>query len=474
MTSYTCNIFVNDDPMPQLQNLTLPANTTPQDLQMLLNDLTEDSDNQLLYEFYIDAAPIISSLQQLNLNAERQLTITAVPQSAHKVTALSRCSNDLPGHEEAVLALQFSPNSQFLASGSGDTTIRIWDTNSCTPVRILDAHKAWVLALKFSPDSQFLASADFDGVLAVFETANWTQIGGFNVKKSMNRWITSISWQPDSQAFFTGGKDGSVKKWSRNGALLKVVFSASKCVTDVCCGGTHLIVSSEDCKVYIFDLISFRLLHEIRHAHWCNSVQTSQWYLCRFGVFGLLKLFEAFRPEIRKIAPEIKNLADFEALAPEKQLATYLKLLQNRKEMLIVTSDDHTLSIYEIQPDIKFVKKLTGHVKAVAHACFSPDGTAIASVSFDRSVRLWGADGTFLAKFHNHASEVYRVAFSADSRYFITCSKDSTCMLFSVKKRKMIRELPGHADEVYCVDWSLQGELGASAGKDRVVKIWRQ
>ena len=37
----------------------------------------------------------------------------------------------------------------------------------------------------------------------------------------------------------------------------------------------------------------------------------------------------------------------------------------------------------------------------------------------------------------------------------------------------MVRDLPGHSDEVYAVDWSLSGDIGASGGKDRVVKIWR-
>ena len=38
----------------------------------------------------------------------------------------------------------------------------------------------------------------------------------------------------------------------------------------------------------------------------------------------------------------------------------------------------------------------------------------------------------------------------------------------------MIFDLPGHADEVYGVDWApIGGDKAVSGGKDCLVKIWR-
>jgi len=34
-------------------------------------------------------------------------------------------------------------------------------------------------------------------------------------------------------------------------------------------------------------------------------------------------------------------------------------------------------------------------------------------------------------------------------------------------------DLPGHADEIYAVDWSPDGEKVASGSKDRMLRIWR-
>jgi ribosome assembly protein 4 len=33
-------------------------------------------------------------------------------------------------------------------------------------------------------------------------------------------------------------------------------------------------------------------------------------------------------------------------------------------------------------------------------------------------------------------------------------------------------DLPGHADQIYALDWDINGNYVASGGKDRQVKLW--
>jgi len=70
-------------------------------------------------------------------------------------------------------------------------------------------------------------------------------------------------------------------------------------------------------------------------------------------------------------------------------------------------------------------------------------------------------------------ASVYQVAWSADSRLLVSGSKDSTLKVWDVAKRKLMFDLPGHADEVYAVDWSPDGERVCSGSKDRRLRIWR-
>lgn len=43
--------------------------------------------------------------------------------------------------------------------------------------------------------------------------------------------------------------------------------------------------------------------------------------------------------------------------------------------------------------------------------------------------------------------------------------------VWSMQTKKMEIDLPGHADEVYAVDWSPDGERVVSGGKDKVIKV---
>jgi len=54
-----------------------------------------------------------------------------------------------------------------------------------------------------------------------------------------------------------------------------------------------------------------------------------------------------------------------------------------------------------------------------------------------------------------------------------TGSKDTTLKVWDVEKRKMMFDLPGHSDEVYCLKWSPDGQKVASGSKDKMMRIWR-
>lgn len=74
----------------------------------------------------------------------------------------------------------------------------------------------------------------------------------------------------------------------------------------------------------------------------------------------------------------------------------------------------------------------------------------------------------FVAVFRGHVEAVYQLSWSADSRMFVSCSRDSTIKVWDVKTKKLKGDLPGHADEVKIHNDDV--EIGLLSG---LVSRWR-
>ncbi|MEO7155929.1 MAG: hypothetical protein ABI039_00120, partial [Vicinamibacterales bacterium] len=69
----------------------------------------------------------------------------------------------LPGHGGGTFSVRFSPDGQFLASGGGDGTVKIWRVSDSSLVRTFNFDPSNdVYSVAFSPDGQYIAAADTD------------------------------------------------------------------------------------------------------------------------------------------------------------------------------------------------------------------------------------------------------------------------------------------------------------------------
>ena len=64
----------------------------------------------------------------------------------------------LIGHKYHVLSVVFSPNGEYLASGSSDCTIGVWRVSSGERIKTLLGHSLSVNSVVFSPNGEYLAS----------------------------------------------------------------------------------------------------------------------------------------------------------------------------------------------------------------------------------------------------------------------------------------------------------------------------
>ena len=109
----------------------------------------------------------------------------------------------------------------------------------------------------------------------------------------------------------------------------------------------------------------------------------------------------------------------------------------------------------DIEPEI-----VRGLVFSVA---FSPDGTKLASASWD-SVKLWAVEtGQYFATLANELeSSSFSVAFSPDGTKIACGSWEDRVELWDISKQKHIATFPGHTGNVRTVAFSPDGTKIAS------------
>ncbi|CAN1316699.1 Notchless protein homolog [Linum perenne] len=357
--------------------LYLPQNAGPPQLQQIVNELLKNEE-KLPYAFYISNQELLVALetylQKNKVSVEKVLPIVYQPQAVFRIRPVSRCSATIAGHSEAVLSVSFSPDGRQLASGSGDTTVRIWDLNTQTPMFTCTGHKNWVLCIAWSPDGKHLVSGSKAGELQCWDPQTGKPSG--NQLMGHGHWVNSLALSTE-YVLRTGAYDHTGKTYSSSEEMKKVALQRYNKMKGN--GPERLVSGSDDFTMFLWEpaVDKHPKTRMTGHQQLVNHVYFSpdgQWVASASfdksvklwnGITG--QFIAAFRGHVGPVY-QISWSAD--------------------SRLLLSGSKDSTLKVWDIRTR-KLKQDLPGHSDEVFAVDWSPDGEKVASGGKDRVLKLW-------------------------------------------------------------------------------------
>ncbi|XP_033864858.1 F-box-like/WD repeat-containing protein TBL1X isoform X3 [Acipenser ruthenus] len=343
----------------------------------------------------------------------------------------------LRGHESEVFICAWNPVSDLLASGSGDSTARIWNLNE---------------------------NGNSGSTQLVLR--HCIREGGQDVPS--NKDVTSLDWNSDGTLLATGSYDGFARIWTKDGNLASTLGQHKGPIFALKWNkkGNCILSAGVDKTTIIWDAHTGEAKQQFPFhsapaldVDWQNNTTFASCstdmciHVCRLGCDRPVKTFQGHTNEVNAIKWDPSGM------------------------LLASCSDDMTLKVWSMKQD-NCVHDLQAHNKEIYTIKWSPTGPGtsnpnsnimLASASFDSTVRLWDVErGVCIHTLTKHQEPVYSVAFSPDGKYLASGSFDKCVHIWNTMSGSLVHSYRGTGG-IFEVCWNSMGDkVGASASDGSV------
>jgi WD40 repeat protein len=334
----------------------------------------------------------------------------------------------LHGHTGTVTRLAFTPDGRRLGSLSegtelnwpGDGTLRVWEVDPRATLPVLHGHISYVYPVAFSPDGRWIASGSWDGTVRLWDAAT----GEACATLPHPGVVRTLAYGPDGEWLVTGGDgDDRLRIWDvATAQLRKELPGLGPSIRSVVVSpdGARVAASTFDeakikADMIVCDVASGERLFSTPGAPLTYSPD-GHWLAGLDADAKTVVLRDALTHEVAVRFPGHENVVNAAAFSPDSR-------------RLASCSLDRTVRVWDISTGACQV--LRGHTDQVFAVAFHPDGTRLASAGRDQAIWLWDlARGEVVARLPGHAAYVWSLAFSPDGTTLASGSGDFTVRLW--------------------------------------------
>ncbi|EAU80678.2 HNWD1 [Coprinopsis cinerea okayama7 len=334
---------------------------------------------------------------------------------------------DIPAHQDNVKSISFSPDGRYIASGSDDETLRVWDAETGIQLPIgfhrddLDGHhwyrfplppthKHAVEVVSYSPDGQLMATGGGynDETLCIWNS----ETGKLHIPvlRGHAGGITSLVWFPDSTRLASSSYDATVRIWNiGTGETVAGPYAPhTSWVTSlaITADGTRLASASRDHSIQVMDAETLEPVGEplLGHGGSVNCV--------------------IFSPDGRFLA-SASNDRTIRLWNPESGEVVWVLKEAHRKSILCLSisrdgqylasaSVDKSINLWNVESGTLHLGPLEGHTGTIFSVAFNNDGTRLASSAEDETIRVWDVSSSDI---QSDLADARPAEFADDSGY---------------------------------------------------------
>jgi WD40 repeat protein len=399
--------------------------------------------------------------------------------------------NGTPGQ---ILAIAISADGGTIVSGGKDGTVRLWD-RAGNPIGLpWIGHQGAARSVAVNADGGTIVSGGEDGIVRLWNRAGKTILpSGQNISKNSNPkqsrksidrsvpghqgHVLSVSISADGGTIVSGGEDGTVQLWARNGKSIGVPLKGHQGYVRsvaVSTNGRTIVSGGKDGAVRLWARdgkqigLPFQGHRSFVHA---VAVSKSGHTIVSASHDGTVRLWQQSGQPIG-------------APWPRDRVGGILAIAISADGQTIVSGGkDGAVRLWN-RAGIPIGSPLTGYLGAVRSVAISTDGGTIVGGGQDGTVRLWDRDRKSIGlMLRGPGGAVNSVAISTDGQTIVSGGEDGIVQIWDRSGHKLGTTLPGHQRGVRAIAISADGQTIISGGdgikeaflsgdKDGTVRIW--
>lgn len=392
-----------------------------------------------------------------------------------------------------------SDDSRILASGVGP--IDLWDIEKNVKLNTLEGHNGFIYSLAFSPDGSLLASASQDKTVKLWDVKNGVLL---KVLQGHTNDVISVTFSPNGRFLVSGSEDCSVRTWDVD-IIDKVIFKknighqnkVNEILSVSNSGKIAFISSSKDKTIRLWALNDLNYLTEVevwkcKEEAYTLALSSDKKLLATGHIDGIIRIWEL------KSGNMIKEFFENDFTSAIK----HITFISNRNQVLSIR--ESAIKIWDIQTT-ELLQTLVdpsdspGNINSIA---ISPAGNLLATGSPSKMeslldisspeniIKLWDISSGLVIKKFMQEESICSLTFSGDGLQIISGSgkptggnnfyailndgwgANASIRVWDIDPGILQRELFGHTGHITVLKFSPCGEILASGGYDRAIRLW--